>query len=138
MANRRAAREMALAVLAIAAFATGCPYRLPFVGPSKMPTVATAPGEFAVQSGVVQAATRHEGQYVRGSVTFPNAFRSDEVLVTVYPVDGAGKIAVMDSDARGFTYFILATIVNVPKPDGTFASHAEFYDGRIRWVAIGR
>jgi len=129
---------MNFALLAIAAFATGCPYRLPFVAPSKRSTVATGPGEFAVQSGVVQAATRVEGQCVRGSVAFPNVFRTDDVLVTVYPVDGPGKIAVLDSDARGFTYFILATIVNVPKPDGTFASHAEFYDGRIRWVAIGR
>ncbi len=118
--------------------AVGCPYRIPFLKSTPKPTITTAPGDFVVQSGVVQAATRRDGQYIRGTVSFPRAFHDDNVLVTVYPIDGPGKVAVMDVDAQGFTYYILATIVNVPQPDGTFKSHAEFYDGRIKWVAVGQ
>lgn len=130
--------QQALAGLFVAILLVGCPYRLPFVKATPKPTITVAPGEFAVQSGVVEAATRREGQYIQGAVSFPHAFRDDNVLATVYPVDGPGKVAVMDVNARGFTYYILATIVNVPQPDGTFKSHAEFYDGRIKWVAMGQ
>ncbi len=55
----------------------------------------------------------------------------------VYPLNGPGKVWVMDVNAASFTYFILATIVNIPLEDGTFASEAHFYDGDLKWVAVG-
>ena len=108
-------------------------------GPVSQPKVTTTAGGVAIQTGIVQASTRmdDEGRYVRGAIGFARAFNGDDVMVTLYAIDGPGKVGVLDADARGCTYFILATIVNVPQGDGTYRSHPEFYDGRIKWIAVG-
>ncbi len=127
---------MLAVAIASAAMLSGCPSRLG----NAAPTVTIAEGEIAIQSGVVQASTRmdEDESYVRGKVGFPQAFSGDDVAVSLYPIDGPGKVGVIDVDARGFNYFVLATIVNVPKDDGSYDSHPVFYDGRIKWVAVGR
>lgn len=130
---RRIVPALSLGAVAL----SGC--WLPLRGPAPTPTITTTSGGVAIQTGIVQASTRldDDGRYVRGAIGFPRAFNGDDVMVTLYPIDGPGKVGVMDVDARGCTYYILATIVNVPQSDGTYRSHPEFYDGRIKWVAVG-
>jgi len=124
-----------LLLCACGALLAGC--TIPFVRSTPKPTVTVTSGGIVIQSGIVQAATLREGQYIRGTISFPQAFNGDDVMVTIYPLDGAGKVAVMDVNARGCTYYVLATIVNIPQSDGTYKSHPEFYDGRLKWVAVG-
>lgn len=117
-------------LLAVMIVATGCPKQTPRITHTEHGVV--------VQSGVFTAkrAAKHD-QYVRAVVEFPEPFQSSDVIVQVYPLNGPGKVWVMDVNAASFTYFILATIVNIPMEDGTFASEAHFYDGQLKWVAIG-
>jgi len=119
-----------LTLFAVSIIITGCP--------TQTPRITHTEQGVTVQSGVITAkrAAKHD-QYVRAVVEFPVPFESSDVVVQVYPLNGPGKVWVMDVNAASFTYFILATIVNIPLEDGTFASEAHFYDGDLKWVAVG-
>lgn len=119
-----------LALSVVSMVLTGCP--------KQTPRITYTDHGVIVQSGVITAkrAATHD-QYVRAVVEFPKPFQSSDVIVQVYPLNGPGKVWVMDVNAASFTYFILATIVNIPLQDGSFATEAHFYDGDLKWVAIG-
>lgn len=128
---QRAMRASLLALLISIVTIPSCAMQRPRVMPSADGVVT--------QSGRMKApaASSHD-QFIRGAVRFPQRFSDDDVLVQVYPTDGAGKVWVMDVTAGGFTYFILATMANIPRDDGTYVTEPHFYDGELKWVAIGR
>jgi hypothetical protein len=127
---RRNRTWMLLAAAATIAVAGAC-------APQQTKVVHT-PNDMIIQSGVIRARqAKTYDQYIRGVVEYPHAFSSDHVMVQVYPLNGPGKVWVMDANSASFTYFILATMINIPRGDGEYLVEPRFYDGDLKWIAVG-